>query len=130
MPKSLPQLKLDELNPTFAVMAAMQIVFVLSMLIFEADFVSTFDVQYEGFGYMSAVSHSTFPYAVMALSKFVLDQDHRLSYLELGGMVAVFLIGLVLARCSDSQKNAFRQNPYSPSVACAYFCFFKPHRFL
>lgn len=123
MPKSLEHIEWEELNVTFLAIAAMQIVFALNMLIYEANFVSSFEVQYEGVGFMSAVGLAAFPYSVLALSKFVLDQDVRLNRTLLVGAIVVFLIGLVLAHRSDSQKNAFRQNPYSPSVARTFLLF-------
>lgn len=108
---------LPSLDPTITTLYTLISVYFLDALIFEKELLSSFEIQYEGFGYMLAVSYSLYPFILSALVRYVYYHRIHLGTFKLIASTLVFLLGYVLYRGSNSQKDAFRRNPYHPSVA-------------
>lgn len=105
------------LDPTMTTLYTLISVYYLDALILENEFLSSFEVQYEGYGYMLAVGYALYPFVMSSLLRYVYYYGIQLGTLKLLASTFVFLLGYVLYRGSNSQKNAFRRNPYHPSVA-------------
>lgn len=110
-------LELKNVNETLLCICFIQIVFALDTLIYEATFLSSFEIYTEGLGFMGAFGYFVYPHLVGMFSKFILDHNVRLCRVDSYLTTFVFLFGLILARVTDRQKHAFRLNPYSPAVA-------------
>lgn len=104
-------------EPTLLLATILQIFYILDALIYEHALVSTFEIQYEGLGFMFSTAYTIAPFVYTYVPKYVLDYGVKLPNVQLGAITVLFIIGYILYRGSNSQKNAFRQNPYSPSVS-------------
>ncbi|KAJ8977585.1 hypothetical protein NQ317_018353, partial [Molorchus minor] len=109
--------KLISLQPTLVVFILLHSIYFLDGLIFEHSFVSTFEVQQEAFGYMLAMGYLTYPFLTILVAKYITEHGVELDTWKLLLTSLVFIIGYILYRGSNSQKDAFRKNPYSPSLA-------------
>lgn len=105
-------------NPTLLVVGTLQIIYAADFLIFESALLTTYEMQYDSIGYMKTVL--CFPFSPALITKYVYDYGVRLPAWELVAAVLIFAIGYVLYRGSNLQKNAFRQNPYSPALSRKY----------
>ncbi|KAF2903369.1 hypothetical protein ILUMI_02818 [Ignelater luminosus] len=102
-------------NPTLLVVSTLQIIYAADYLIFESALLTTYEMQYDSIGYMKTVL--CFPFLPTFVTKYVYDHNVRLPTWELVAAVLIFVIGYVLYRGSNLQKNAFRKNPYSPALS-------------
>ncbi|XP_030752646.1 delta(14)-sterol reductase TM7SF2 [Sitophilus oryzae] len=110
-------INLNHLTPTNIVFLALATIFTFDWLIFEYTRITSKEVQQEAFGYYMAVTYLTLPFINSFVTKYVLDHNIKLSYWELGLVTALFLLGYIIYRGSNNQKDAFRKNPYSPSFS-------------
>lgn len=109
--------RLPTVEPTITTLYILIGFYCLDSMFFETQLLSSFQIQYEGFGYMSAVGLCLYPFFLSSIVRYVHYYKVQLGYLLLAIIALVFLSGYILYRKSNSQKNAFRKNPYSPSVA-------------
>lgn len=114
---------LPVLDPTMTTLYTLTFVYYLDSILFEPEFLSSFEIQYEGFGYLSAVGYALYPFFLSSLVRYVYYNGIQLGTLKLITSTITFLLGYILYRGSNSQKNAFRRNPYHPSVARKSFVY-------
>lgn len=110
-------LTIPTFNPTITTLYTLLSIYYLDPLFFEADWLTSFEIQYEGFGYMLAVGYALYPFFLSSLLRYVFYYGIQLNNLKLTISTITFLLGYILYRGSNSQKSAFRRNPYHSSVA-------------
>lgn len=113
-----------DLEPALLVACILQIIYVLDMLAFESNLTTTFELQYEGLGYMKVMQYSVYPFLMTSITKYLYEHgsDADDNPWILTAICLVFLAGYILYRGSNSQKNAFRLNPYDSAFQRK--CFF------
>ncbi|KAF5270427.1 hypothetical protein FQR65_LT05615 [Abscondita terminalis] len=110
-------LKLIKYNPTLLVAAITQLIYLVDFLVFETAFVTTSTAQYEAVGYQTS---QFFTYGLLLMCvgpKYIYDYKFQLPLWHLTLVLVLFSFGYFLYRASNSQKHAFRQNPYNPSIS-------------
>ncbi|XP_076657065.1 lamin B receptor [Halictus rubicundus] len=107
---------MEHLRISVLSIAALQIIYVMDALFFESAVLTSFEVMYEGTGYMLSTGYLLFPFLPTITTKYALYNKTRFSYL-FAFPVFFFIIGYLLYRISNSQKNEFRRNPLSPALA-------------
>lgn len=117
LPTDLNTLKSINLHPTLATICALQILYNLYFLCTESDFIATFEFQYEGLGFYYFLYDLTGPLLYASIPKYIFDYRVNLFTWQLVSAAVLYLIGFVLFVASNAQKNAFRRNPYSPSLS-------------
>lgn len=95
----------------------LHLVYYVDALLHEPAFVSSFEIQYEGFGYMTGIGYLIYPFMMSSVTKYVIDHNINLPVWTLTGTNLLFILGYVLFRGSNNQKDAFRKNPYDPSLS-------------
>ncbi|XP_017877864.1 delta(14)-sterol reductase isoform X2 [Ceratina calcarata] len=93
----------------------LQIIYAMDALVYEHALLTTFEVTQEGTGYMLCTGYMLYPFLPTLATKYMLYHRTTLSYLFVFP-VLTFLLGYVLYRKSNLQKNEFRINPLSPSL--------------
>lgn len=104
-------------HPTLIALVIMHSIYFFDAFVHESSWVTSFEIQYEGCGYMGAVGYSIYPFMVVATTKYVADYNINLDLWHLIVTSVVFLFGFALYRLSNEQKSAFRLNPYSPALS-------------
>ncbi|KOX78838.1 Lamin-B receptor [Melipona quadrifasciata] len=106
---------LEYLNMGVLLGALLQIIYAIDALFFESTILTTFEVMYEGTGYMLSTGYMMYPFLPTLTTKYMLYHKIQFTYLFVFPLLA-FIIGYLLYRISNSQKNEFRRNPLSPSL--------------
>lgn len=107
---------LEQLNVGVLLAALLQIIYSMDALFFESAFLTTFEVMYEGTGYMLCTGYMLYPFLPTLTTKYMLYHKTQFSYL-LAIPVVFFIIGYLLYRISNLQKNEFRRNPLSRGLS-------------
>jgi lamin-B receptor len=110
-------LNLKSLNPTLLVLVVIQLIYFLDPLIYESTLLSTFEIQYEGYGYMGGLGYCGYPFMAIQLTKYVADYHVQLATWQLILWTIMFALGYTIYRASNNQKDAFRKNPYDPALS-------------
>jgi hypothetical protein len=105
-------------EPTLLLVASLQIVYFVHAIILEENLVSTFEVQQEGTGLILTLGYSLYPFTTPLITKYVLRSGIVLSNVYLLIILTIYIIGFYIYHASNSQKNAFRRNPFDPKLAC------------
>lgn len=108
-------------DPALLVSSILQIFYIFDIFIFESVMASSFELQSEGVGYFVCMMHSLYPFMLTAVTKYFYEHQVAVCPWLLFTCCIVFFIGYVLYRGANSQKNAFRRNPYAPALACKYY---------
>ncbi|XP_018910355.2 delta(14)-sterol reductase TM7SF2 isoform X1 [Bemisia tabaci] len=108
---------LNTLPVTAVTIIALQTLFILDSLFFEDNFVTTFEAQVEGVGFRSVVYYTLYPFVFINLVKYLLISKVEKSPYVLGAIVVAQLIGYLIYRASNYQKNEFRKNPLNPRAS-------------
>ncbi|XP_020300602.1 delta(14)-sterol reductase isoform X2 [Pseudomyrmex gracilis] len=112
---NIKTLTIGQLDSAALLVTALQLFYIMDGLIFESAIFTSFAIMYEGTGYLTCVSHLLYPFLTTLTTRFFLYQKAKLNYF-VGIFIVIFVIGYVLYRASNSQKNAFRKNPLSPTL--------------
>lgn len=107
--------ELKDINLAQLLVSSLQIFYGIDMLIFESTILTSFEIMYEGTGYMLCVGHLLYPFLPTILSKYMFFRRTQINYL-FAIPILTFIIGYIIYRMSNSQKNEFRKNPYSPAL--------------
>ena len=107
---------LEQLNVGVLLAALLQIIYSMDALFFESAFLTSFEVMYEGAGYMLCTGYMLYPFLPTLTTKYMLYHKTQFSYL-LAIPVIFFIIGYLLYRISNLQKNEFRRNPLSRGLS-------------
>ncbi|XP_032226666.2 delta(14)-sterol reductase TM7SF2 isoform X2 [Nematostella vectensis] len=103
------------LSPAMLLVCAFQFIYVADCLLFEASILSTIDMVHEGFGYMLAFGDLAFvPFMYSLQARFLVDHRTHLHWAAIVSIVALKVVGYVIFRGSNLQKDYFRQHPEDP----------------
>lgn len=92
--------------------------YVLDALWFEKAILTTMDITTDGFGFMLAFGDLAWvPFVYSLQAKYLVDYPIQLSPLHAGAIVSLNILGYIIFRGSNNQKNEFRTNPRSPKVS-------------
>lgn len=106
------------IEPTLLTYALMSYVtFFDGILLLEKSWSTSFEMQYEGVGYMNACLYFMGPSWIALPIKYLYDYSIKLNPWILAMAFLQFLIGYAIYSRSNYQKYLFRKNPYSPAVA-------------
>lgn len=111
---------LPNFDPTVTVLYILTFIYILDGLIFEGSYLSSFEVQYRGFGFLNAAGYILYPFMAVLYTKYPYQHGLNAPIWKLVVGTVTFLIGFWLYRASNSQKDAFRRNPYAPSLSRKY----------
>ena len=91
--------------------------YILDALWFEEAILTTMDIVHDGFGFMLVFGDLGWvPFTYSLQARYLVDHPTYLSPYAAVGIVALNLLGYIIFRGSNSQKNTFRRNPDHPSV--------------
>ncbi|XP_034950405.1 delta(14)-sterol reductase TM7SF2 [Chelonus insularis] len=117
--KSLQGITLETLqhsNKTIIIASGMQILYCLDALIYEITSLTSFRIMYEGTGYMTCVGNLLYPFLITLGPRYLLMQKiNQPNVLHFVGFT--FLVGYLIYRLSNLQKDKFRTNPYLKDVS-------------
>lgn len=102
--------------PTLVAITLLQALVMLDHLWHEEQFLSSFHTQHEGCGYMTVMASLIWPFAATFVSKYLLLNSAEANIFVLPVVVFVFLIGFIIYRLSNNQKDLFRKNPMQSSL--------------
>lgn len=92
-------------------------IYVFDNILFEAQNLTTFEFMYEGFGYMLCEGYCAYPFMPTLVTKYAFEHGIHWNLWQLVTVWVIYLPALIMMRLTNSQKHAFRNNPFSPSVA-------------
>ncbi|KAI7871127.1 C14 sterol reductase [Spinellus fusiger] len=91
--------------------------YVIDALWFESSVLTTMDITTDGFGFMLAFGNLCWlPMMYSLQTRYLADFPQKLSYVHTAAVVVLQVAGYFIFRKSNSQKNAFRNNPEDLSV--------------
>lgn len=97
---------------------AFHALYVADALWHEEAILTTMDIVHDGFGYMLVLGDlSWVPFLYCLQAKFLFEHPQEWSHIGMTAVVLLNVVGFVIFRASNSQKNEFRKNPDAPSVA-------------
>jgi Delta14-sterol reductase len=84
----------------------------------ERAILTTMDITTDGFGFMLVFGDLCWvPFTYSLQARYLVYHDPQLSYLSLFLILLLHIIGYMIFRGANGQKDAFRRNPDDPSVA-------------
>ncbi|EKF33320.1 C-14 sterol reductase, putative [Trypanosoma cruzi marinkellei] len=104
-------------TPSIIIIALLESFYVFDGLLLESGTLTMMDIVHDGFGFMLCFGDLTWvPFTYTLKTKFLAYHPVRLSnaYVVFSCMIAV--VGYVIFRGSNRQKNKFRQNPHDKAV--------------
>ena len=91
--------------------------YILDALWFEEAVLTTMDIVHDGFGFMLTFGDLTWvPFTYSLQARYLVDHPTSLPPYVTIGIIALNLIGYVVFRGSNSQKDRFRRDPDHPNV--------------
>ncbi|KAJ1973420.1 erg24, C-14 sterol reductase [Dimargaris xerosporica] len=95
----------------------LQGVYIFDTLIFETSVLTTMDVTTDGFGWMLSFGDLVWvPFTFSLQARYLSFHPTTLGPVISGIVLAVAVVGFLIFRLSNSQKNIFRTNPRDPRV--------------
>jgi len=105
-------------NPALVTVTAFQAWYVMDCLWFEDAILTTMDITHDGFGFMLVFGDLAWvPFVYNLQGKFLVEHPQTWSSVALAAFIGLNLVGYIIFRGSNSQKNRFRTNPYDPALA-------------
>ena len=105
-------------SPSMILLNAFQGLYVWDALFQERALLTTMDITTDGFGFMLAFGDLAWvPFTYSLQARYLVDHDPGLGAVALLAISAITLCGYRFFRGANSQKDAFRRDPSSPSVA-------------
>jgi hypothetical protein len=93
-----------------------QFLYVADGLWFEEAILTTMDITTDGFGFMLAFGDLVWvPFTYTLQARYLVDHPVELSYLQIALILTFKVVGYVVFRGANSQKDNFRRDPNSPS---------------
>ena len=95
-----------------------QFIYIWDALYQESAILSTMDITTDGFGFMLLFGDLCWvPFTYSLQARYLVHHDPHLSVLPLTIIVGIHLMGYIIFRNANSQKDQFRKDPTHPSVA-------------
>ena len=106
------------LSASMVLVNVFQAIYVLDALYFERAILTTMDITTDGFGFMLAFGDLAWvPFTYSLQARVLVSRSPDLSKMALIMIVLLKMIGYLMFRGSNSQKDTFRRDPSHPSVA-------------
>lgn len=84
----------------------------------ERAILTTMDITTDGFGFMLVFGDLAWvPFTYSLQARFLVDHDPHLHWSMLAAIVVVNILGFLIFRGANGQKDAFRRDPNSPEVS-------------
>ncbi|XP_077994849.1 delta(14)-sterol reductase TM7SF2-like [Glandiceps talaboti] len=91
--------------------------YVMDGLWHEPAILSTMDILHDGFGFMLVFGDLAWvPFTYSLQTRYLVDHPVQLSNMAVTVIIVIQVIGYVIFRASNSQKDAFRKNPNDPKL--------------
>lgn len=104
--------------PNIVIIALLESLYVFDGLLMEEGNLTMMDIVHDGFGFMLCFGDLTWvPFTYTLKTKFLAYHPVKLANPYVAFCCLVAVIGYLIFRGSNSQKNTFRHNPRDPSVA-------------
>ncbi|XP_070554979.1 delta(14)-sterol reductase LBR-like [Ptychodera flava] len=106
-------------QPTAAILLVcfFQAVYVVDALWHEKSILTTMDIVHDGFGFMLVFGDLAWvPFTYSLQARYLVDHPVHLSNLAVAAIIGLKLLGFMIFRGSNSQKDAFRRNPNDPAL--------------
>ncbi|GFN94499.1 delta(14)-sterol reductase [Plakobranchus ocellatus] len=104
--------------PNLVLVSVFQTLYVADALWFEEAILTTIDIIYEGFGFILCFGDLVWvPFLYTLQARFLLESGFTLPWYCLAPITVLNLIGFMIFRLSNSQKNLFRKNPKHPAFS-------------
>lgn len=101
--------------PNLVLVTVFQTLYVADALWFEDAILTTMDIIHDGFGYMLCFGDLVWvPFLYNLQPRFLLETGFTLPWYCLAPIAVINLIGYMIFRLSNSQKNLFRKDPKHP----------------
>lgn len=92
-------------------------VILLDYMIYESHMLTTFEYNYEGFGYMGCLGYASMPFFTPVIVRYCLEHGVHWAAWQLVAAWSLFLPAFYVYKAANAQKHCFRTNPYDPAVA-------------
>ncbi|KAI9471983.1 MAG: ergosterol biosynthesis ERG4/ERG24 [Benjaminiella poitrasii] len=90
--------------------------YVIDALWNEEAVLTTMDITTDGFGFMLAFGLYTWvPFTYTIQARYLVDFPQSISWVSFGAIIVLNLLGYLIFRSANSQKNEFRSSPNSPA---------------
>ncbi|XP_069810832.1 delta(14)-sterol reductase LBR [Dendropsophus ebraccatus] len=110
--------KLVSPSPSMIAVNAFQLLYVLHALWNQESMLTSLDIAYDGFGFMLAFGNLVWvPFAYSLQAAYLVKHPVEISQTVLGAIVAMNILGYIIFRSANNQKNAFRKNPLDPRLS-------------
>ncbi|KAH9578937.1 Ergosterol biosynthesis ERG4/ERG24 [Trypanosoma melophagium] len=105
-------------TPSILIIALLESFYVFDGLLLEAGNLTMMDIVHDGFGFMLCFGDLGWvPFTYAIKTKFLAYHPLHLSPIYVGSCCLLALVGYIIFRGSNSQKNKFRLNPRDAAVA-------------
>lgn len=111
-------IQLGYVTPAMLLVCIFQAIYVFDALYFEKAILTTMDITTDGFGFMLAFGDLAWvPFTYTLQARFLVDYPQNLSPQFIWLIIGVNLLGYLMFRGANSQKDIFRRDPTHPRVA-------------
>ncbi|XP_039625270.1 delta(14)-sterol reductase TM7SF2 [Polypterus senegalus] len=95
-----------------------QLLYVVDALWNEEAVLTTMDIVQDGFGFMLAFGDLTWvPFTYSLQAHFLVRHPQELTMFSAFGIISLNVLGYLIFRCANSEKNLFRRDPTHPNIA-------------
>lgn len=105
------------IRPTLFVLSTLIIIYFADQFVFESGLLSYMEFKTVSWGFLKCNEYLAGLFVYGAVPKYVYDYHVELENWELLLCTIMFLAGYIMYRGANSQKHAFRENPYAPLVS-------------
>ncbi|XP_069035908.1 delta(14)-sterol reductase LBR [Lepisosteus oculatus] len=110
--------KLDYPSVAMILVNSFQLLYVLDALWHEEAILTTMDIVHDGFGFMLAFGDLVWvPFTYSLQAYYLVKHPNDLSWPLVAVIIILNSFGYLVFRKANSQKNAFRRNPYAPELS-------------
>jgi hypothetical protein len=103
-----------EYNAASLVISGLLVLYALDLLIFEHHLAVSYFINSEGCGASLLLRLASFPFLISFLPRFVLAETIQVNCWLLTVIAIVFILGLIIKRCSNCLRYHYRLNPSDP----------------
>lgn len=101
----------SQYNSASLVVSSLLVLYAFDILIFEHHLAASFQLNSEGCGAELLLRFATFPFLLSFLPRFLLAQKLNINWYVLIAVSLIFILGLVMKRCSNCLKYQYRLRP-------------------
>eukprot|EP00118_Oscarella_pearsei_P009306 m.53282 g.53282 ORF g.53282 m.53282 type:complete len:289 (+) comp34242_c0_seq21:1161-2027(+) len=103
-----------EISNSMYLICAFQFIYVLDGLWFEEAILTTMDITHDGFGFMLAFGDLAWvPFTYSLQARYLVDRPVQFTNGHMALILLLEILGFVIFRGANSQKDAFRRDPNS-----------------